>query len=245
MQRARRRSSATELSDFTVREGAYYGNIFQTETQTLTDGSQVEINTPEYFACAGPGSNIPQLTLRFCSSQGSNCPINVVGVCKSPSSVQASNDFSTCQGDDGVSLAMSNCHEVPKASDGTWPDDAHKEVITVFLKEEDPILACGNAVCEKFENDTSNCPSDCRSGTWAHSLGNGLIGPLASGLEVVNRGLVVAPDDTVIVSGELLGTSSLDPRTRPSCYPDTPRKAVRRRSWPSMTLTATTFGLGA
>ena len=37
--------------------------------------------TPIFYACAGPDSNIPEITKRFCSSQGDQVVINVPGVC--------------------------------------------------------------------------------------------------------------------------------------------------------------------
>jgi hypothetical protein len=54
-----------EATLFPLREGAYFGNIF--ESATASDGTQ--INSPKYYACAGPGST-SRATNRFCSSQG-------------------------------------------------------------------------------------------------------------------------------------------------------------------------------
>jgi len=70
---------------FNLREGAYYGNIFATNPAVCdATGCQPAAppasgngpatgpiaQTPSYYACAGPGSNIPEITKRFCSSQG-------------------------------------------------------------------------------------------------------------------------------------------------------------------------------
>ena len=64
--------SPLESTTFPIREGSYFGNIF---ASTL-DASGNLVNAPAMYACAGPGSNIPALTMRFCSSQGGSCPID-------------------------------------------------------------------------------------------------------------------------------------------------------------------------
>ena len=63
---------ADEKAQYTLREGAYYGNIF------VNGGKQ------QLFACAGPGSNVPQLTRRFCSGGQGQCAIQVRHDCLNP-----------------------------------------------------------------------------------------------------------------------------------------------------------------
>src|SRR5262249_43891385 len=82
-----------EVASYTLREGAYYGNIFATTPEACApDGTQCDagvpppdgggpnngpvVDTPSFYACAGPGSNIPEITKRFCSSQGDQVVIN-------------------------------------------------------------------------------------------------------------------------------------------------------------------------
>jgi hypothetical protein len=94
----------TERATYTLREGAFYGNIFATTPvnpapsptppePTPTDGPIV--STPVYHACAGPGSNIPQITKRFCSSQGNQVVIKVPGLCLTNAS---QTQFGVCAG---------------------------------------------------------------------------------------------------------------------------------------------------
>jgi len=154
----------TEAADFPLREGAYYGNIFAGALQS--DGTAT--NAPQYNACAGPASNIPQLTKRFCSSQGEPCIIFT-----------------------GQDL-WSTCTETNPACAGLDPDDGavencvghdglpYEEVLTVYLAQ--PIAVCGNGVCEGSQpgaiyapdsppEDFETCPDDCHPGTWANGIG--------------------------------------------------------------------------
>ena len=177
---------SAEEQAFTLQEGAYFGNVFATGVQTMSDGTQVIVNKPEMYACAGPGSNIPQLTMRFCSSQGSNCIIKTVGVCRTDLA-KSPVDFSTCEGADPQIGAMYGCHTGPI---GSASDTArYTQVLTVYLEPQDPIQACGNGVCEAFEAPET-CSSDCRPGSLGQSFGKGLLGPDLFGLSVMNRGLV-------------------------------------------------------
>ena len=79
-----------ERSTYGLREGAYYGNLFETTPGTLDGSGQfdatttpqpdgtsasVVVATPSFNACAGPGSNEPEVTARFCSSQGDSSVI--------------------------------------------------------------------------------------------------------------------------------------------------------------------------
>src|SRR4029079_457496 len=94
-------SPGGESDVYTLPEGVFYGNIFATtpvnttttgscttdtsgNVQCLADGS-IE-STPQYFACAGPGSNIAADTKRFCSSQGDQDVIKEAGVAVTDSS---------------------------------------------------------------------------------------------------------------------------------------------------------------
>ncbi len=152
-----------EKALFPTREGAFYGNIFATTPMIDRPGfTGDEIgpiqNTPVFFACAGRGSNIPDITKRFCSSQGDQTVINVPGVCLS------------------TALQSGACASIDDEADGAIHECAggnttYPEVITVYIHE--PIEKCGNAVCETNEEATperaSTCESDCHPGTWGKS----------------------------------------------------------------------------
>ncbi|MET0592726.1 MAG: hypothetical protein ABW133_08515, partial [Polyangiaceae bacterium] len=167
---------------FPLREGAYFGNIFN--SKQVADGTLV--HDPKYYACAGPGSNVPQLTNRFCSSQGDGCIIYT----GDPNSTTANpsvnpvtwdsctNQHPTCAGlDDAANPTVSPNHAAYNCTgaDGT----TYKQVLTIFLKR--PITVCGNHICEGEvpgaiydasavpENETT-CPDDCHPGTWAKSV---------------------------------------------------------------------------
>jgi Domain of unknown function (DUF5011)/HYR domain len=171
-----------ERETFSLREGAYYGNIFATTPTTPPpaggngQATGAIAATPVYYACAGPGSNIPEITKRFCSSQGDQTVINVPGVC-----LGTSEQGPVCEGEDTdqTSLtrgAIQDCHTGSNLAGTTY-----KEVLTVYLKQ--PIAVCGNEVCEKNEDDSTlplctssgvsgpcYCPSDCHPGTWANNF---------------------------------------------------------------------------
>jgi hypothetical protein len=178
--------TADELADYPLREGAYYGNLFQT-TPLLPepDNSLVE-NSPEFFACGGPGSNIPQITKRFCSSLGDDGPITAVGLCEAELG-----EPGACIGldDEGAERGCYTSTDSPLQT----PERFYAEVLTVYLKQ--PLAVCGNAVCEDGEN-TASCPSDCHPGTWARNL---------PGLAVAAS--AVAPDGRVVVIGHVASDS--------------------------------------
>jgi hypothetical protein len=213
---------------FSLREGAYYGNIFAT-TPVLPDGGASPppdagadggaysgpatgpiASTPQFYACAGPGSNIPEITKRFCSSQGDQSVINVPGICLATSA-----EAGTCAGEDTDSTsptfgAVQDCHiasstNSPGACAGYRDPSCYSEVITVYLK--DPISVCGNAVCEAGESSSTSpgyCPSDCHPGTWAVTLPNEYqTGPGSIPLD--NELSAVGPDDSILFAGAQFG----------------------------------------
>jgi hypothetical protein len=204
---------------YTLREGAYYGNIFAT-TPAICDTTGCKpapppasgngpatgpiAQTPAYYACAGPGSNIPEITKRFCSSQGDQVVINVPGVCLT----NPAGELGTCKGrDSDAAGAIYDCYTVAGAT-GTH----YGEVISVYLKQ--PIATCGNTVCESGEDDPSSpayCTSDCHPGSWAKDLAPGsgqTATPPASQIPYIDGHTttvgksVVAPDDTIVVAGD-------------------------------------------
>jgi hypothetical protein len=158
-----------ERAAYTLQEGAFFGNLFASTpvnpppspTYSGPDTGPV-MATPILTACAGPGSNIPELTKRFCSSQGDQAVINVPGVC-----LRSGAEQPACENVDG-SGAMHNCY-----TSTDWTNQRpYKEVITVFLKK--PIAVCGNSVCEPGSENSDSCPSDCHAGTWATTFGGQL-----------------------------------------------------------------------
>ncbi len=168
--------SDQERRDYGLREGAFYGNVFGESPTGLPPTADYSgpptspiIAAPQFFACAGPGSNIPEITKRFCSSQGDQAVIAVPGVC-----LPAGRELATCEGADTSSSsptfgAIQNCYTATSASwTGRTP---FKEVVTVFLKK--PISVCGNTVCEAGEEASDSpgvCPTDCHPGTWANAI---------------------------------------------------------------------------
>ncbi len=169
--------SPEEAAEFPLREGAFYGNLFATTPKNTavpsdysgpTDGAV--INTPSFFACAGPGSNIPDITKRFCSSQGDQAVIKVPGICQASGASRGACDR---MDQDTTRGAMQRCYT---STDPTLPRTAYQEVITVYLR--DPIVTCGNGVCEATESDPEReafCPSDCLPG-WGESFASTLTG---------------------------------------------------------------------
>ena len=206
---------------YSLREGAYYGNLFATTPGSLdssgtfqpsTDGTtaSVIVESPTFFACAGPGSNIPEITERFCSSQGDQVVIRVPGMC-----LANATEGGTCAGEDTdpTSATFGAIHDCFTSTDPTQQSVAggYKEVITVYLQQ--PIAVCGNAVCDTGE-DASSCPSDCHAGTWAKTFPNGfrktsgvtLAAPLGGTWNASSGSMTlalsaVAPDDTVVMAG--------------------------------------------
>jgi hypothetical protein len=179
--------SDEEKQAYPLREGAFYGNIFATTplnpaVSGFTGPSEgAVVNTPTFKACAGPGSNIPGVTRRFCSSQGAWGPIDVTGICTN-----------VCDGiGDADYGAMRGCH----AGATTY-----NEVITVYLKK--PIAVCGNAVCEDTGEPTSpetstTCPSDCHPGSWGKKLPD------------FGSSSAVAPDGSIVVAAVVYGDIDL------------------------------------
>jgi hypothetical protein len=182
-----------EKTLFPLREGAYFGNIFN--SRVAPDGTSV--HDPKYYACAGPGSNVPQLTNRFCSSQGDGCVVftgDANSTIANPSPPlfwwQTCTDAQpACAGTDsapnptvGPNDAVYDC----KGADNTL----YKEVLTIYLKR--PITVCGNHICEGMvpgaiydstavAEDATTCPDDCHPGTWAKSVDLRQMGCGASG----------------------------------------------------------------
>jgi hypothetical protein len=199
--------SPDERAAYTLREGAYYGNIFATTPTTPPPSSGSGpatgpiASTPSYYACAGPGSNIPEVTKRFCSSQGDQSVINVPGVC-----LATGTEPGACLGQDDTPSsptfgAIQDCNTstTPAApvvvGPGPFPQPPvqYNEVITVFLQQ--PIAVCGNGVCEAGEGSTTgpgHCPSDCSPGGWARNL----VGDKQQG----NRFAALQQDGTVVTA---------------------------------------------
>ena len=267
-------TSPPEVASFGLREGAYYGNIFESAPTPLVcsgpsnscaaagppsatcytqcvsasppltpDGGPYSgpatgpvAETPTFYACAGPGSNIPGLTKRFCSSQGDQVVINVPGVCLTTPTEQGTCAAEDTDGGSSTFGAIQHCYTSPAARSANpcvGPDDpaCYDQVITVYLK--DPIAVCGNGVCESNtepdggaggENST-NCPSDCPPGAWAKDFDPSFesiqdqIPPFgnASSPEFGNYGMAaVAPDDTIVVVGDTQSNVNLGDVTLPA-----------------------------
>ena len=247
-------TTSNELATYTLREGAYYGNIFETTptpvvcsgpssscadagppsancyTQCAPSGPPTAApdggaytgpatgpiaSTPSFYACAGPESNVPEITKRFCSSQGDQVIINVPGVC-----VPTATELGTCDGIDETGSIYS-CYASTDARSAAEPDagdagpvtnpEAHyDEVVTVYLQQ--PIAVCGNGVCETYaeadggvggENAT-NCPSDCHPGTWVQDFttplnsASGAWNPGAFYFGALGAIKAVGPDEVVV-----------------------------------------------
>jgi hypothetical protein len=206
-----------EVANYTLREGAYYGNIFGTTpvnpapSPTYSGPAIGPIaETPSFYACAGPASNIPEITKRFCSSQGDQAVIHVPGMClplaANPEAGIGVPAPGTCLGEDTDSASptfgsIQDCYTLA----GTTTEDAgatshngspYAEVLTVYLQE--PIAVCGNGVCEDTEN-SANCPSDCHPGTWAKNYTTPFT--LITDYSARVGMSAVAPDDSIVVAG--------------------------------------------
>jgi hypothetical protein len=161
-----------ESTLFPLREGAYFGNVFDTEAP-----GGILLHAPKYYACAGPASSIPQLTNRFCSGQGDDCVIftgseSTWHDCLTGPRACAGLD--TLPGANGG--APSNAVRGCVSPDGATP---YKEVLTVYLAH--PNTICGNGICEgqvlgaiygdgAVPEDSTTCPQDCHPGTWAKAV---------------------------------------------------------------------------
>src|SRR6202142_1207441 len=155
-------TSPTEPATYPLREGAYYGNIFETAPVPSTapataDGGPYSgpatgpiVETPSFYACAGPESNVPEITKRFCSSQGDQVVISVRGVGLTIPPDAGAPQTGVCVGEDtdAGSLtfgAIQDCYTsagTTTAADGgiTGTGTLYNQVITVYLKE--PIAVC-------------------------------------------------------------------------------------------------------
>jgi hypothetical protein len=206
-----------ERATYTLREGAYYGNLFATTPAAPAPAgftgleSGPVLSTPSLYACAGPGSNIPELTKRFCSSQGDQVVINVPGTCLT--STDAPN---VCDSQDSAN-DMRSCH--PTTDRATM---AYREVITVYLKR--PITVCGNAVCEDQEADPTSpsyCPSDCHPGSWARSFDMALLSGFGNTL--VTHKVATGSDNSIVIANYIEGRTppfSLGGGVLTGSYPD-------------------------
>jgi hypothetical protein len=211
--RAALATTPAEEAAFPLPEGSYYGNMFATTpgiidsngafvpttapspTGVYPEGGPV-MSTPTFNACAGPASNVPELTRRFVSSQGDQSAIPVHGACSD-----------VCAGADAKG-ARYGC------ADGEGR--VYDEVISISLSE--PIAFCGNGVCEDREvviaggvivpaaEDETSCPDDCHPGTWAkdytsgYGFGTKALTADAATSEWVAQGMAaVSPKDASVV----------------------------------------------
>jgi hypothetical protein len=95
-----------ELETFKVREGSYYGNLFD-DDQPI-------------FACYSPGT--PAL-LRVCGDSLAGCPMRVAGPCDR-----------ACRSVNGRTGAFRDCGPGSRGKSGKNGDDLFAEVVTVFLR---------------------------------------------------------------------------------------------------------------
>jgi hypothetical protein len=197
-------TAAEERAAYPLREGSYYGNIFV--NGAFGYGG-------EALACGGPGSNVPQLTRRFCSSGADVCAIKAQHECVGPKDlvVPTFYDFDpivqSCERMDPNDNTVLGCYDGYVSLDGE-ERFGHRfdEVITVFLKE--PIAICGDGVC--LGDETPATCRDCSAG-WARDLG-GLLRDAAMGMVVDGQGhthVTVAVQDGADLG---LGTIALAPQ---------------------------------
>jgi hypothetical protein len=208
--------TSSELADYTNREGAYYGNIFAT---TPVNGLPAPgytgpaigpiANTPTFYACAGPDSNTPEITKRFCSSQGDQSVINVPGVCWPAATDPTSPEKPVCTGLD-ASDSIFGCHTT---AGSTIAGDRYDEVLTVHLRQ--PIAVCDNGVCEEGEDSPSvparYCPSDCHPGGWAQTFDHLATGSAGvANVDYSGSSAVSADGKTVALVGANAGATTAD-----------------------------------
>jgi hypothetical protein len=158
---------ALEDEAYRFQEGAFWGNLFA--------------ESPQMYACYGPGQNPIQETARKCTRAGADCPMTIVGPCASVFAWSES---------EGITLIEGHCQPVYNIDPEGWhvahprcggqSGAAYTEVITVFLDarasgeletESDPErdmqlaenrgeVPCGDGVCEGGEG-CATCADDC------------------------------------------------------------------------------------
>lgn len=96
--------------DFTVEEGAFFGDFFS--------------DPPQLYTCRGTGDDPLALTFRACTLPGSRCGVSVVGPCAEACDGRAPGGYYT------------ECHSRLKGPDGARPDqDAlYPQAITSYLR---------------------------------------------------------------------------------------------------------------
>lgn len=191
----------TERGDYTIFEGAFFGNLFKQSVRKVGD-QELKIMTPHFYACSGTGSNVPELSRRFNANQGAGGPIEVVGPClKQPLYPHSACEEVSSGAEAG---AVKKCY--PNTSLERQPDTLYREVITVYLKK--PYALCNNSVCEEGEEGPAGtCPSDCPAG-WAKSFGAVLTQGSASSTQDHRltmaswaRLSALAPDGSIVIAG--------------------------------------------
>ena len=244
-------TSPGEVETFALREGAYYGNIFETAPVPSTPpapgytgpASGPVVQQPAFYACAGPESNVPEITKRFCSSQGDQVVINVPGVCLANTTDAGVTEPGACAGQDTDAGsptfgAIQDCFTStnPPNPRQSWqppppqPPVEYQQVITVFLKQ--PIAVCGNGVCETGEDVATDpacgpsvpspcsCPSDCHPGSWAKDLPYlwqqpGLLPSTNTTVSAGNLSAITGDGD-IVVAGTVQGDVDLGGGTLPA-----------------------------
>ena len=109
--------------DYTVEEGAFFGNIF--------------VDPPLSYACRGAGWDPLAMSLRTCTLPGSRCGIAVVGPCGpvdgTPGAVSQRH---ACESRDEAGFYR-DCHDrasVPGVDAFPQPDHVFRRVITTYLR---------------------------------------------------------------------------------------------------------------
>src|SRR5262249_15062125 len=143
------------------------------------------------------GSNIPEITKRFCSSQGDQVVINVPGVC-----LATRTEPGTCAGEDSdpssdTRGAIADCYPSADPAQQTTAN-LYKQVITVYLRQ--PLAVCGNAVCESPTEDPTSCPSDCHPGSWAREFDAIAVNPAQEPIVIGGAGAPLADQQLMSLS---------------------------------------------